>query len=87
MVRGLVFLMLCVACLGCERSADSGQGFDQALKDMKGGVQTTKEVPSEEYRQGYREAVEKIESAIRESKEHTADQKRAQELHERMFRK
>lgn len=86
-MRWFVLMIVCAACLGCDRSSDNGQGFNQALQDMKEGVQITKETPSEEYRRGYREAVEKVESSNRETKEHTADQKRAQELHERMFRK
>lgn len=87
MMRLIVLMMVCAACLGCGRSADNSAGFNQALQDMEYGVKPTKDVPNEEYRQGYREAVEAVEGGLLRNQEHAADQKRVQQLHERVPRK
>jgi hypothetical protein len=87
MMRVVVLVLALTVCLGCGRSADNAAGFNQALQDMKIGVQPAKEMPSEKYRQGYREAVGAIEGGLRRNQEHAADQKRAQQLHERIPRK
>jgi hypothetical protein len=87
MMRVIVLAVALAVCLGCGRSADNGAGFDQALQDMKHGVKPPKDVPSEEYRKGYQEAVDAIEEGIRRNEGHAADQKRAQAIHERVPRK
>jgi hypothetical protein len=87
MMRLVVLMMVCAMCLGCGRSADNSAGFNQALQDMENGVKPARDVRSEEYRQGYREAVEAVEGGLRRNQEHAADQKRVQQLHERVPRK
>jgi hypothetical protein len=80
-------MMVCAMSLGCGRSADNSAGFNQTLQDMKNGVKPIKDVPSEEYRQGYREAVEAVEGGPRRNQQHAADQERVQQMHERVPRK
>ena len=86
MVR-FVLMFACAMCLGCGRSADNGAGFDQAVHDMKNGVKPGRGSPRAEYRQGYREAVDAVERGIHRKEAHSAAQKRAQKLHDRMPRK
>lgn len=87
MMRLIVLMIVCGMCLGCGRSADNGAGFDQAVQDMRSGVQPAQGTPSENYRRGYREAVDAVDGGLRRNHEHAADQKRAQQFHERMPRK
>jgi hypothetical protein len=87
MLRVIVVAFALTVCLGCGRSADNGAGFDQAVQDMKHGVKPGHGSPRAEYRRGYREAVDAVERGVQRKEAHSAAQKRAQQLHERMPRK
>jgi hypothetical protein len=86
MTRLFVLALGLTVGLGCGRSADNGAGFDQAMEDMKHGVQPAKQLPTKEYQKGYREAVDATEEGIRRHEAQSADQKRAQAIHERVPR-
>ncbi len=85
MKRSLLLSLVLLMAVGC-RSKDNAAGFDQAVEDIKKGVTPSKEVPSEEYQEGYREVIERLDAGLQQNEQHNADQKRAQQFHERRQR-